>query len=275
MASNAIKCFRTVTRCGIFRQLEVDGVTILTPIGMAVPPSKININPGDSIEEPQELALTGEMVVSFSYSKERKGEVELEWSMSTLETESLIHGRVVENLSSGTVEGWVYAEMLATSTTPYPARAIGKIGYGVPAQAASSKAQVYYIDSTTKLAKKMTVVESAPSAIDEVKIDQHMAFTIHSTLAATGTQVYAWVPNNFSAGTVLSATPLGLLTIVAQGISFDNKARLLQIRNASRLPGGTVGAEPTRQAKMRILPDPADGTGLGYSIIDLPTLAVV
>ncbi|MBL1177685.1 hypothetical protein [Pantanalinema sp. GBBB05] len=276
MASNAIKCFRTVTRCGIFRQLEVDGVVILVPIGMATPPSKISVNPGDSIEEPQEMALDGTMVVSFSYPKERKGELDLEWGMATLETEALIHDRVAVDLSAGSVEGWVYAEFLATATNAYPARAAGKLGYGVPAQsAASSKAQIFYIDPDTKLAKKMTVVDSAPASIDEVQIGQHMAISIHSSLAATGRQVYGWVPNSFTAGTVLSATPLGLMTIVAQGISFDNKARLMTVKNVSRLPGGAVGSESSRQAKFRILSDVSDGTGLGYSIIDLPKLAVV
>lgn len=275
MATNAIKCFRTVTRCGVFRQLEVDGVIILVPIGMATPPSKISVNPGDSIEEPQEMALDGTMVVSFSYPKERKGELELEWGMATLETEALIHDRVAVDLSAGSVEGWVYAEFLATSATPYPARAEGKLGYGVPAQASSSKAQIFYIDPDTKLAQKMTIVESAPASINEVQIGQHMAFTIHSSLAATGRQVYGWVPNSFTAGTVLSATPLGLMTIVAQGISFDNKARLMTVKNVSRLPGGAVGSESTRSAKFRILSDVSDGTGLGYSIIDLPKLAVV
>jgi len=185
----------------------------------------------------------------------------------------LIHGRVAAVGTS--VEGWVYAEFVATSTAPYPARAVGMVGKGVTAQTTTSKAQAYYIDPATKLAQKMTVVASAPTAINEVAIGADMAITISTLLAATGYNVYAWVPQVIASATVLSGTPFGLMSLFAMGLSFDNKARIVIARNITRLAGGGVGAETARDLKFRILPDPTDGTGLGYSIIDTPSLSLV
>jgi hypothetical protein len=279
--SNGIKCFRTISRCGIFRQsTDNNGATILTPVAMAVPPQQITINPGDQIDEPKELALDGREVTSFTYPKGQAPELDINFGMATLDVESIIHGRDPVALSGGNVEGWQYVEFLATSTTPYPARAVGQLGKGTPAQDSHSKALFWYIDPATKLAHKMTVLDATaspaptPSAIDEIEIGADIACSISTPLAATGYQVYGWVPNSFTAGTVLSAKPTGLFQIVAQGISYDNKARLFMARNCTRLTG-QVGADSTRQLKFRVLPDPADGTGLGYSIIDLPTLNVV
>lgn len=271
--SDAIKCFRTITRCGLFRQVDLSGTTTLVPIGLAVPPQSIMINPGDTIEEPKELALDGREVTSFSYTKGSQAEAEINFGMATMEMESIIHNRIAATGSN--VPCWIYAEFLANSTTPYPARAAGMIGKGVAAQDITSQAQVYFIDPATKLAQKMTVVASAPSAINEVQIGVDMAFTIHADLAATKRQVYAWVPHTLTSAVVLSGTPFGLLSLFAMGLSFDNKARMITMRNLSRLPGSGVTAETSRQMKFRILPDPADGTGLGYQIIDTPALNLV
>lgn len=271
--SDAIKCFRTITRCGLFRQIDVAGTIVLVPIGLAVPPQSIMISPGDSIEEPQELALDGREVTSFTYTKAAKAELELKFGMATLEMEALIHGRVA---ATGTnVNAWVYAEFSATSTTPYPARAAGMVGKGVLAQTATSKAQGYYIDPATKLAQKLTVVASAPTAINEITIGLDMAVTISTLLAATGYDVYLWVPQAIPTATILSGTPFGVMSMFSMGLSFDNKARIMIARNITRLPGGGVGAETSRDLKFRVLPDPADGTGLGYSIIDTPSLSLV
>jgi hypothetical protein len=271
--SDAIKCFRTITRCGLFRQIDVTGTIVLVPVGLAVPPQSIMVSPGDSIEEPQELALDGREVTSFTYTKAAKAELELKFGMGTLEMEALIHGRVAATGTS--IDGWVYAEFVATSVTPYPARAVGMVGKGVTAQTITSKAQVYYIDPVTKLAQKMTVVATAPATINEVEIGADMAITISAALAATGYNVYAWVPQVIASATILSGTPFGILSLFAMGLSFDNKARIMIARNLTRLPGGGVGAETARDLKFRVLPDPTDGTGLGYSIIDTPSLSLV
>lgn len=263
--SYAINCFRTITRLGIFRQVKIDGVTVLLPIGIPASPKKVGINPGDSIEEPTELTMGGKLVPSFSYIKESKSEIGIEFDSATTEIEQLIHGNVV---GAGTnVHGYVYAEF-NTASLP-PARVAGQIGYSVTAQDASSKAQVSYIDLTTKLSAQITIeAVDATLTADEMTIGAHMAFTVSDALAAKAVEVHAWVPAVIPAAAIITAKPIGLVTVFAQGVNHDDTARLVIARNCSRLASGEISSDPGRSVKLRILPDVSDGTGLGYQIID-------
>lgn len=119
----------------------------------------------------------------------------------------------------------------ATSTAPYPARAVGMVGKGV----------------TTKLAQKMTVVASAPATINEVAIGADMAITISTLLAATGYKVYAWVPQTIASATVLSGTPFGLMSLFAMGLSFDpSQAFFLSLAAQSLQRGHSLRPFPAK-----------------------------
>ncbi len=254
---------------GIFRQVKISGAIVLVPIGIPASPKKISLNPGDSIEEPTETAMSGKLVPSFSYIKESKPELEFDFDSTTTELEQLLHGNVV---GAGTsVNGYVYAEF-NTANLP-AARTIGQIGYAVTAQDGNSKAQVSYIDLTTKLSAPITVEDvtgGTPPTLtgDQITIGAHMAFNVAPELAAKAVEVHAWVPCVIPTAAIITAQPIGLVSVFAQGINFDDTARLLIARNCSRLAGGSISSEPGRSIKLRILPDVSDGTGLGYQIID-------
>jgi len=265
--SDALKSFRTLTRFGLFRQVIAGGVTTLVPIALSTPPQNITVSPGDSIEEPMELACDGREVIAFTYTKGAKPELEVDFGMAVLELEAIVHGRVAASQSS--VASMVFAEFLPTSTT-VAGRTTGEIGYSVIAQVgATTKAQAYYIDPDTKLAKSLTIVDytETPDG-DEIAIGVALAIKVSTALVTAGHQIYVWCPCTLPAATILTAEPTGLFSVFAQGINFDNSARTFAARNCSRLPGGNVGSDPKRQLKFRILPDAGDGTGLGYSIQD-------
>lgn len=263
--SNAINCFRTITRIGIYRQVKASGVTTLVPIAIPVPPTKISLNPGDSIEEPMEVSKSGKMVPSFSYTKQSMPELEIEVPMAMSELEALIHGNVVV---SGTNVN-VYVQMEFKSDAVPAALSTGVIGHSVTAQDADSTAQFSYIDPVTKMAKAIEIVPVASTPTgDQMEIGAACAFEVSPELAAKAVEIVGWVPCVIASASVISATPLGLVSVFAQGVSFDNTARLLSARNCSRLAGGAIASEPTRSIKLRVLPDVADGTGLGYQMVD-------
>jgi hypothetical protein len=265
--ADSLLCFRTITRAGIFRQVTVSGVTSLVPISIAIPPQSVTISPGDDVEEVIQKACDGRDVIAFTYPKGAKPELQMDFGLATLDLEGITHGRVVA--TSSNVSGYVFAEFVPTTTSVTP-RASGQVGYSVVAQAAAtSKAYAYYISPTTKLAVTVAIVDvgSTPTG-DQMSIDTHLAITVSDALVTAGLQIYLWCPAIFPAGTILTSTALGLFSVFMQGINFNGTARMLSARNCSRLPGGSAGSDPKQQVKMRILPDPGDGTGLGYTIID-------
>lgn len=267
--SDAIKCFRTITRVGLFHQVEVNGAVTLVPIGIASPPASININPGDDIEEVPEIAQDGRQVIGLTYTKGAKPELEMEFSLAAPDLEGIIHGRKFASGSS--VEGYVFSEFVPT-TTSVAARTTGQAGFGVIAQvAATTKALAYRIDKATKLSVPLEIVDSSDTPEDDqIKIGAAMAITVSPELV--GEKIQLWCPQVFATATILTSTPIGLISVFAQGISFDNTARFLKVLNCSRLPGNAIGSDPKRQIKLRILPDPSDGTGLGYSMSDTALL---
>ncbi|GAC1461399.1 MAG: hypothetical protein NVS2B14_10720 [Chamaesiphon sp.] len=249
----------------MFHQVLVSGVTTLVPVGIATPPANITINPGDEIEEPTETAQDGRQVIAFTYTKGAKAEIDLDFGMAAPDVEAIIHGR---KFTTGTsVPGMIFAEFIPTTTT-VPARTTGQVGFGVTAQTgATTTAQAYYIDATTKLATPITIVDvSSTLTTNQISIGAALAITVSSDLV--GKKIQLWCPQTFTAATILGSTPIGLITVFAQGLNFDNTIRTLVARNCSRLPGSALSSDPKRQVKLRILPDPTDGTGLGYSIQD-------
>lgn len=260
---------RTVSRVGIFRQVTIPGATVndpptlaILPIPIIVAPTTIAIIPNEEVLDLPGVNCKGEEVIEFSTTKGVKPELSMEFSVGAPELDSFIHGRVMESQTS--VSGFVYFETTASST-PVAARAIDEAGYEVTTQTATSAAQLYYIDPTTKLAKKISIVEATPTG-DQVTIGEHLVITFSAELAATGYTMRGWVPATFAKATVATSESLGLISVYGMGVDFNGRFAGLIVRNCSRLPAGQISNDPKREVKLRILPDPLDGNGLGYNL---------
>jgi hypothetical protein len=265
--SDAKYGLRTVSRAGIFRQVYIPSTTpgdpptlALIPIPVVVAPTTIAISPNEDVLDLPGVSCKGEEVIEMSVTKGFKPELTMEFSVGAPEMDSLIHGRVMA--SQANVKGFVFFETVANTTT-VAGRSQGEIGYEVTAQTNASAAQIYYVDPSTKLAKKIDVVASSP-ADDQLAIGQHLAVTFSPELAETGATVRGWVPCTFSKATIITSESLGLITVYGMGVDFDGRFAGLIVRNCSRLPGGQISSDPKKQVKLRILPDPNDGNGLGY-----------
>jgi hypothetical protein len=265
--SDAIFGFRTITRCGIWRQAIVGGNKVLIPIGLPVPPSEMTIDSGDDIQEITTKACDGADQIAFSYNQGRKPEINLNFGLATLELEALIFGRVAATLPVGT-EVQAFFEFNSEAGNQV-ARPTGKIGNTVVAQVATTtKASAWYIDPVSKLTKKLTIVDSAP-ADDEISIGAGLAITLSTALIAKKVNVQGWCPCVVTGTIGMTAEPIGQVTVRAAGISFDNKARYFEAKNCSRLGGGQTGSKPERSLKLRINAAPSI-SGLGYDIMDIP-----
>lgn len=267
--SDALKCFRTITRCFIGRQVQIAGVTVVLPIAIASNPLEISINPGDKIEKVMTKSCDGREVIDFTYPKGSEPEIEMKFSMAVMELEALLHGRVVAP-AAGTVEVMALAEF--NSSAPPAARTTGVIGFSAIAQtAATTKAIASYIDPLTKVATKLAIKDTtATLAGDEISIGAKMAITVSAALAAKAVDIKAWIPVPVTGATVVTAEPLGLITIYAQGVDFDNQARTLSAKNCSRTESGTITSDPDRTIKLSILTDVTSPSGLGYDMVSVP-----
>lgn len=269
--SDLIKAFRTITRCGIFRQVSVGGVPTLVPIALAAPPEEITIDPKDSIEKLMVKACDGRKVVGFTYPDASDPEVEIKFSMAVMELESLMHGKVVAP-ATGSVEVKVFFEF--NSAAVPPARGTGVIGQTITAQTeADSKAIVSYIDGATKTAKKITVKDAEDTLTgDQCKIGAAGAFTLSDDLVEMGVDIQAWVPCTVSGATIVTSESVGLFTIYAQGISYDNSPRSLIIYNCSRTDSAALTDKSERTIKLSILQSVLSESGLGWDTVDLPQI---
>lgn len=264
--SDSIKCFRTLTRCFLGRQVTIGGVTTLLPIAIASPPEEITIDPKDKIEKLMTKACDGRKVVDFTYPDASEPEIELKFSKAVMELESLMHGRVVAK-STAPVEVMVFAEFKSSAAPG--ARAVGVVGNSVTAQTATSMAQVYYLDPVSKLATPIAVVGTSDTLEEnECKIGAAMAFTLSPELIAKDVDIYAWVPCAVTGAVVMTAEPIGLISVFAQGISFDNKARLLIARNCTRMDSSPIADKPERTVKLSILTDNLSTSQLGWDFYD-------
>lgn len=266
--SDAVRCFRTITRCFIGRQVTLTGgVKAILPIAIASNPMEISINPGDKIEKIMSQACDGRKVIDFTYPDASDPEIEIKFGMAVMEIESLMHGHVVAP-ASGSVEVMALAEFNSASMPAV--RPTGTIGQSVIAQVeATTKALASYIDPLTKVAKKITIMDVADVLVgDQMTIGAAMAFTVSTELAAKAVDIKVWVPTPVTGATVVTADPIGLLTIYAQGISFNNQARLFVARNCSRTESSAITSSPERTIKLTILTDAQSISGLGYDITD-------
>lgn len=266
--TDSIKAFRTITRCFIGRQATLLGVPVILPIAIASNPLEISIDPGDKIEKVMTIACDGREVIDFTYPKGSEPVIELKFGSAVMELEALLHGRVVAP-ATGSVEVMALAEFRSDSMPAV--RPTGTIGVSVVAQtAATSRALASYIDPLTKVANKITIqdVTATPLVGDQMSIGPAMLFVVSPDLAAKAVNIKVWVPTLITGATVVTATPIGLITVYAQGISFDNKARMFSARNCSRTESGAIASGPERSMKLTILPDVTSLSQLGWDVTD-------
>ncbi|BAS59857.1 hypothetical protein LBWT_A0270 (plasmid) [Leptolyngbya boryana IAM M-101] len=251
--------------------MRVGGVPTLVPIAIAAPPEEMTINPNDQIEKRMVKACDGRKVIGLTYPEGSEPEVEIKFSGAVMELEALMHGKIVAQ-ASGATEVMVFAEF--NSADPPGARPSGTIGNSVLAQTeATSKALVTYIDPDTKLAVKVTVKDASDTLVDdECSIGAGMLFTFSPELEAKAVDIQAWVPCSVSNATIVTAEPLGLVSIFAQGVSFDNKARLVSIWSCSRTESAPLADTSERTIKLTILQSPQSASGLGFDIVDTSLL---
>ena len=259
---------RTVSRVGLFRQVVIPGsggsppTLAMLPIPIIVAPTTIGINPNEEVLDLPGVNCKGEEVIEFSTTKGLKPELSMEFSVGVPEIDSFVVNRVMA--SQANVNGFVYFETVANAST-VPARTTGQAGYEVAAQDATSSAQVYYIDPSTKLARKIAIeAANATLAGDQMTIGAHLALTFSPDIVTAAPTVRGWVPCTFAAATVATSETLGLISVYGMGVDFNGRFAGLIVRNCSRLPAGQISQDPKRELKLRILPDPNDGNGLGY-----------
>jgi hypothetical protein len=270
--SDAKYGLRTVSRVGLFRQATVAAsnpgdppTKILLPIPTVVAPTEITINPNEQVLDIPDVNCKGENVIALTLTQGFTPELTMNFSTGTPDFDSFTHGRLMK--AETNVPGFVYFEADPKSTD-IPARLEGQAGFQVVAQDENSTAEIYYVDDASKLAKKVSVISGAatPSG-DEIKINTALALTLSPELVATGQTLRGWVPCTFDRATIISSDNLGIITVYGMGVDYDGRFAGLTARNCSRLPGnGQISSNPEKSVTLRILPDPNDGTGLGYQM---------
>ncbi|MEH1789661.1 MAG: hypothetical protein V7L23_29925 [Nostoc sp.] len=253
---------KTISRASLLRQLIVSGTLITIPFPVIVAPTTLTITQNEDLKELEDVSCLGENVVAFTYIQGFKPEISLEFSVGAPEIDAFIHGRILAPATN--VNGFVYFESIMNSNAIAP-RVTGTAGYEVVAQTANANPEIYYIDPATKLARQVAIVTTTPTG-DQITIGAHLAITLSDALAATGATIRGWIPCTFASSVIITSQLLDVVTVKAMGIDFNGNFAGFQARNCSRLPAGQIGTDPKREVKLRILPDPNDGTGLGYQM---------
>lgn len=263
--------FRTITRAFITRYYYDAGVLKEAAIALPLPPESAEINPGVSLEKIKSRAITGPINTALTYKNETEAELRLTFGLGGPQIEQMIHGQVVVSDTSYTAP--VYFEFKnKAGVTAIAAKASGVFGYDVAQQDPStSNAIAYYIDPDTKMAVDLELIafSGTPSG-NQFAVGANLAIKVSSTLAATGYNVYGRVDADFPTLSRMSSEEMSQVGVTLLGVNFDGKARVFTARYCSLLYGTSLSAEPQREVSLQILPDPDDGTGTGYQIIDLP-----
>ena len=269
MSSYGLLGFRTVVRCWLERLVLEGTPAVLTPkpIGIPLPPENIDINPGLNQQEISGKSLQGETVTEFTYVQESRPEVTLDFGVGTPEIESLIHSRVMVEKTND--QEFVYFDVDPIGTS-VAGRTTGQYGFSVAAQtAATTKAQAYYIDPASKLAKPIAIVDSNPTG-DQMAIGAQLGITLSTALVEKGLKIQGLVPATFAKTTAMSGDIVRMVGVRALGVCFDGKVKLFTARYCSPMFGASLGGDPKRQVKLKILPDANDGTCLGWNLKDVP-----
>lgn len=268
--TDAILGFRTITRAWIDRYVYegTPPVLVAKPIGLPLPPENADIAPNVAQGEIGGKSMTGELTTELMYVTEAKGQVSMDFGLGTPEIETFIHSRI--NKSFTDWAEFVYFEATARTAT-VAAKTTGQYGSTVAAQtAATTKAKAYYIDPDTKLTVPVSVVDATPTG-DQIIIGAGTAITFSPELVEKEAMVRGWVPAIFAKATAMTQETLKLCGVYMTGVSFDGTMKLFRARNCVPMFGGSIsGGQPNRQISFKILPDPGDGTCLGWQWISIP-----
>ena len=264
--------FRTITRAFLTRKyFDESGILQEAAIALPLPPESAEIDPGVSLEKIKTKAIQGPTTTALTYKNETEPQLKLSFGLGGPQIEQLIHGQVVIADTSYTAP--VYFEFKnKPSVVTVPARASGVLGYDVAQQdPLVSNAIAYYIDPDTKMAVDLELIafSGTPSG-NQFAIGANLQIKVSSTLAATGYNVYGRVDASFPTLSRMSSEEMSQVGVTLLGVNFDGKARVFTARFCSLLYGSSLSADPKRDVNLQILPDPEDGTGTGYQIIDLP-----
>ncbi len=261
--ADPILSFRTVTEMFLVRYSLVAGVLTPSPIAIPMNPANVVLAHGMSNQDLRQTSFKGTDEVVYTYLQESIPELSIEFGAASPDIEATLVNRIATTETNAI--GWVYFEATANATS-VTARTSTEFGFEVAAQTVNSKALVYYIDPLTKLPKPLTIVASEPTG-DQIAIGASLALTLSSVLAATGANIYGYVPAvTFPNATRIGSTSPLLYGAYIMGICFDETVRQLTCNRLSWMPGGNFEKAPTRSITFRVLPDNTDTTGLGYSI---------
>lgn len=265
--------FRTVTDLFLVKYELVAGVLTPTPIGIPSAPTSAVLAPGFTTQDLEQTSCQGPTEVILTYLDRTVPELTLGFSSAGPELEAALLNRQAEAVTSET--SWVYFTATADAES-VPARVDGEFGFSVALQAAAtSEAIVYYFDPNTKLSVPLTVVDVAPAAQNEIQIAASLGLTLHADLAATGYQIYGWIPGvTFPNKTKVNDKSPLFYGGYMMGVCFDGTVRQLSCNRLGWFPGGDFTKEPSREMKFRVLADRNSGTGYGYSIDYIPETPV-
>lgn len=250
--------------------LEYQSIDSPEAIGIYANPDDASLDPGIQTGEIQTTNCLGERVTALIYPDGINGKVNLSFPAAGPELESLFLGRRWEVRQN--VKAPVLIEARGTERT-IPGRGAGFYGFTITAQNPStSKARGYWIDPATKLAVDIELVAGGTidgTSTNEFAILANGAIEISDDLFDKDLQIL--VPDAvFPSATVLTGKQIGIISAHILGISFDGTPRIISIRNMSVQYGESLKSDPKRSLSFSILRDPGDGTGLGFSMIDLP-----
>jgi hypothetical protein len=268
MASDVIFSLRTVTRAFIGRQVSIPNTTpglppirFLVPIPETIPPESLTISPGEDFGEIPGRSLSGEKRIEFTYTDGRKPEISLAYGAASPDIDTLLTGKIMTSVPN--YNGFVYFEVVGSQTI-FPAKTAGKSGFGVLAQTAASTADIYYIDPANKLVQSVAVVADTPVG-DQIAIGANMALTLSPELGSSDYLIRGWVPCVYSKATIMTAQSMDLVTVRCEGVTYGGDVVGMFARNCTRFQSGEIGTA-TKAVKLRINPDAADGTGLGFQL---------
>lgn len=241
------------------------GGTPEVPIPTLANPASVELNPGIELGEIDTTACTGETTTAFTYAEAIKGQIKMSFPATCPELDSLILFRRFATQNS--VSGFVLLEATLTpGVTTVAAKASGQYGYEIVSQsAATTTATAYYLDPVTKLKQSLEIVDASPTG-NQIMIGNAGLLTVSTALAAAERNIYVNCPCTFASGTVMTSTAVQTVVAYLVGIHFDQTVKLIRAANCTIEPGATFNNEPTREITLRILRDPSDGTGLGFSM---------
>lgn len=275
MANTVGSGFRSFTRMSVRRKYVLNGITYEQPIGLEGSLLRsVDLDPGVTVEDIKGSTLFGSEVTVYTYDQAREGQLQITIGTANSDIEQMLLGRI--NVADTNFDSWVWHEWEANATTR-AALTGSQIGTTVTELTAAGALEdgtyIYYIDGTTGIAVPMTVIDysGTPANENEIAVGDDIALKVHADLVSNSRTLYFRLPGVYPTVRRYSATPMNQVGVTIWGTNFDGTAtRILNVNNCSLRYGTSISGEPERQITLQILPDPNDGTGLGFNLIDAP-----